>query len=167
MRMPIAVSLIVAGLILGFAVTVSPSWLSIGLLGTALVLTGAAGLLIAVLGRVSGARREPWHAAGPWLMLAGGILWLAIHPPYVRGIDLVSLGFIVAFTGLVLSGLAAGLVSPWRGRGVLMSWLRPGAGPARYQPEPDQDATRRIDRGTRLDDESTMMLPPVRDDRLP
>jgi len=159
-RMPIAVGLIVVGLVLGFAVTGSPSWLSIGLLGTTLAVAGLAGLLIGALGRISRARRERWHAAGPWLMVAGGALWLAIHPPYVEGIDLVSLGFIVAVTGLVVSGLAAYLVSPWRGRGMLMSWLRPGppAGPG-----PDSERYRDNDR----DDDPTILLPPIRDDRFP
>lgn len=128
-----AVSMIIVGLVLGFAVTISPSWLSIGLLGTALLVGGLAGLLITVLGRVSRARRERWHAIGPWLMTAGGTVWLAIHEPYVRGIDLVSLGFITAVAGLVMTAVAAFLVSPWRGRGILASWLRPPAAP--YQPD--------------------------------
>jgi len=125
MRMPAAVAMIVVGLVLGFAVTVSPSWLSIGLLGSTLVVAGLAALAIAVMGRVSGARRERWHAAGPILMAAGGGLWLAVHPPYVRGLDLLSLGFIFALTGVVLSCVAGYLVSPWRGRGTVSSWLRP------------------------------------------
>jgi len=104
MRMPAAVAMIVVGLVLGFAVTVSPSWLSIGLLGSTLVVAGLAALAIAVMGRVSGARRERWHAAGPIL---------------------ISLGFIFALTGVVLSCVAGYLVSPWRGRGTVSSWLRP------------------------------------------
>lgn len=160
--MPVAVTMIVGGLVLGFAVTASPSWLSIGLLGSTLVLAGLAGLLIAALGRVSGARRERWHAAGPWLMLAGGALWLAIHPPYVKGVDLVSLGFIIAVTGLVVSALAAYLVSPWRRRGAVMSWLRPGPLPESF-PRLDEP-----DRSLRYPSEDpTILLPPVRDDRYP
>lgn len=127
MRMPAAVAMIVLGLVLGFAVTVSPSWLSIGLLGSTLVVAGLAAMAIAVLGRVSRARRERWHAAGPCLLAAGGALWLAVHPPYVRGLDLLSLGFILAVTGVVLSCVACYLVSPWRGRDTVSSWLRPRA----------------------------------------
>lgn len=127
MRMPAAVAMIVLGLVLGFAVTVSPSWLSIGLLGSTLVVAGLAALAIAVLGRVSHARRERWHAAGPGLMAVGGGLWLAVHPPYVRGLDLLSLGFILAVTGVVLSCVACYLVSPWRGHDTVSSWLRPPA----------------------------------------
>ncbi|MDQ6874015.1 MAG: hypothetical protein M3042_02990 [Actinomycetota bacterium] len=133
MRMPAAVAMIVVGLILGFAVTASPSWLSIGLLGSMLVVAGLAALAIAVMGRVSGARRERWHAAGPCLIAAGGGLWLAVHPPYVRGLDLLSLGFILALTGAGLSCVAGYLVSPWRGRGALSSWLRP---PAPFDDDP-------------------------------
>ena len=125
MRMPVAIALIAVGLALGFAVTASPSWLSIGLLGSSLVIGGLGGLLIAVLGRTSRARRERWHAAGPWLMVAGGTLWLAVHPVYVKGVDLVNLGFITAVCGLITTAVAAYLVSPWRGRGILASWLRP------------------------------------------
>lgn len=120
-----AVSMIVVGLVLGFAVTISPSWLSIGMLGTALFIGGLAGLLITALGRASRARRERWHAAGPWLVTVGLIVWLAIHEPYIRGLDLLSLGFITALAGLVLTAVAAYLVSPWRGRGIIASWVRP------------------------------------------
>lgn len=181
MRMPMAVSLIVAGLVLSFAVTVSPSWLSIGLLGTTLVVSGLTGLLIAGLGRASRAGRERWHAAGPWLMLAGGTLWLAIHPPYVKGVDLVSLGFIIAVTGAVISAVAAYLVCPWRGRGLLRSWLAPGPAPAGGDTLTDTrwDAGRSPGAGTSgsagaagpgrwsADDDPTILLPPIRDDRLP
>ncbi len=120
-----AVSMIVVGLVLGFAVTISPSWLSIGMFGTALFVGGLAGLLITVLGRVTRARRERWHAIGPWLVAVGLIVWLAVHEPYIRGLDLVSLGFITAMAGLVMTGVAAYLVSPWRGRGVISAWIRP------------------------------------------
>lgn len=137
MRLPVAVTMLVVGLALGFAVTASPSWISIGLLGTSLVIAGAGGLLVAVLGRISRARRERWHAAGPWLLAVGGTLWLAVHPVYVEGIDLVNLGFIIAVSGLVSTALATYLVSPWRGRGVLKSWLTP------VQP-PDDDRTMMI-----------------------
>jgi len=122
--MPMAVTMLMAGLALGFAVTASPSWVSIGLLGSSLVVAGLGGLLVAVLGRISGARRERWHAAGPWLIAVGGILWLAVHPVYVKGVDLVNLGFIVAVSGVVSTGLAAYLVSPWHARGILRSWLQ-------------------------------------------
>lgn len=125
MRMWVAVTLLVVGLALGFAVTISPSWISIGLLASSLVIAGASGLLIAVLGRMSRARRERWQAVGPWLLAAGGTLWLALHPIYIRGLDLVNLGFIMAVCGLITTALAAYFVSPWRGRGVLRSWLRP------------------------------------------
>ena len=139
MPMSGAVSMIVVGLVLGFAVTASPSWLSIGLLGSCLVVAGLAGLLIAALGRVTRARRERWHGAGPVLMAAGGTLWLAVHPPYVRGIDLLSLGFIVAVTGLVVSLVAAYLVSPWRAGDVVSAWRQP---PVVH----DDDATRILPR---------------------
>ncbi len=125
MRMPIAVTMLVVGLTLGFAVTASPSWISIGLLGSSLVIGGLAGVLIAVFGRMSRARRERWHAAGPWLIAAGGILWLAVHPVYIKYLDLVSLGFVMALSGLVTTALAAYFVSPWRNRGVIRSWLTP------------------------------------------
>ena len=137
MRMPAAVAMIVTGLVLGFAVTISPRWLSIGMLGSALFVSGLAALGIAVLGRISRARRERWHAAGPLLMAAGGTLWLAVHAPYVKGIDLVSLGFIMAVCGLITTIVAAYLVSPWRGHRVLSSWLRPPVPPD----EPDHDRT--------------------------
>lgn len=166
MRMPMAVTLIVTGLVLGFAVTASPFWLSIGLLGTTLVVSGLAGLLIAALGRASHAGRERWHAAGPWLLLAGGTLWLAIHPPYVKGVDLVSVGFIIAITGAVISVVAACLVSPWRGRGVLRSWLAPGPAPAAPATQ-DTAGDNRWDAGRRSEDDPTILLPPIRDDRLP
>lgn len=125
MRMWVAVTMLVVGLTLGFAVTISPSWISLGLFSTSLVIAGAAGLAIAVMGRISRVRREFWHAVGPWLLAAGGTLWLAIHPIYIKGIDLVSLGFIMAVCGLIATALAAYFVSPWRGRGVVRSWLRP------------------------------------------
>lgn len=125
MRMPVAVTMLVLGLALGFAVTASPDWISIGLLGSSLFIAGAGGLLIAVFGRMSRARREPWHAAGPWLLAAGGTLWLAVHPVYIKGIDLVNLGFVVALVGFVATALAAYFVSPWRGRGLLRSWITP------------------------------------------
>lgn len=135
MRLWVAVTMLVIGLILGFAVTASPSWISVGLLGSSLVIAGLAGLLIAVLGRISRARREPWQAAGPWLLAAGCTLWLAVHPFYVTGIDLLNLGFVLALCGLLTTALAAYFVSPWRGRGVVRSWLRP------QQPyDPDQTA---------------------------
>lgn len=127
MRIQTAIGMTVVGLVLGFAVTASPSWLSIGLLGGTLVIAGLAGLTLATMGRASHTRREAWHAIGPWLMAVGGALWLAIHPPYVRFIDLVSLGFIAALSGLVVTLFAGYLVSPWRGRGILASWLRPPA----------------------------------------
>ncbi len=135
MRMSVAVAMLVVGLTLGFAVTASPSWISIGLLSTSLVIAGLAGLLIAVLGRISGARRERWQAIGPWLLAGGGILWLAVHPFYVRGLDLVSLGFIMAVCGLITTGVAAFLVSPWRGRGILRSWLSPQQSQEAYDPD--------------------------------
>jgi len=183
-RLPMATILIVTGLVLGFAVTVSPSWLSLGSLGATLFVAGLTGVLIASLGRLSDARRERWHAAGPWLMVAGGTLWLALRPPYVRGVDLVSLGFILALTGLLVSALAAYLVAPWRGRGVLRSWLRPEPARSTYRqdddptvlrPEPARLAYRQDDDPTvlrpkparstyRQDDDPTVLLPPVRDD---
>jgi len=169
-RVPMAVSMIVAGLVLGFAVTASPSWLSIGMLGSTLVIAGAAGLLIGVLGRLSHARRQRWHAVGPWLMIAGGALWLALRLPYMTGLDPVSLGFILALTGLVVSCLAAYLVSPWRGSGVVGSWLRPGTprsgtrGPSdTYSPRSDTYSPRSDTPG----DDPTVLLPPYRDDRFP
>jgi len=152
--------MIVLGLVLGFAVTISPSWLSIGMLGTSLFVGGLAGLLIIILGRVSHARRERWHAIGPWLIAVGLIVWLAIHEPYIKGLDLLSLGFITAMAGVVLTGAAAYLVSPWRGRGIIANWIRPPHRPADetqyygqppqqqsyepyqpYQPYPDNDRT--------------------------
>jgi hypothetical protein len=152
-----AVSMIVVGLVLGFAVTVSPSWLSIGLLGTSLLVGGLAGLLITVLGRTSRARRERWHAIGPWLLTAGGTLWLAIHEPYIKGLDLLSLGFITAMAGLVMTAVAAYLVSPWRGQGVLTSWLRPGQQQA-YAPE--QYEQQRSYQPYSDDDRTIVMRPP-------
>jgi len=176
-RVPMAVSMIVAGLVLGFAVTASPSWLSIGMLGSTLVIAGAAGLLIGVLGRLSHARRQRWHAVGPWLMIAGGALWLALRLPYMTGLDPVSLGFILALTGLVVSCLAAYLVSPWRGSGVVGSWLRPGTprsgtrGPSgAYAPQSDTYSPRSDTYSPRSDtpgDDPTVLLPPYRDDRFP
>ena len=121
----VAVTMLVIGLTLGFAVTISPSWISIGLLGTSLAIAGGSGLLIAVLGRMSRVRRERWQAVGPWLLAAGGTLWLAVHPIYIKGLDLVNLGFIMTVCGLIATALAAYFVSPWRGRGVVQSWLRP------------------------------------------
>ncbi|MGB9377995.1 MAG: hypothetical protein WCB04_10840 [Mycobacteriales bacterium] len=134
MRMWVAVTLLVLGLSLGFAVTASPSWISIGMLGTSLFIGGAAGLTIAVLGRMSRARREIWQASGPWLLAAGLTLWLALHPIYVKDIDLLSLGFIMVVCGLVATVVAAYLVAPWRGqrRGAVRSWLRP---PQSYDPD--------------------------------
>lgn len=134
MRMWVAVTLLVLGLSLGFAVTASPSWISIGMLGTSLFIGGAAGLTIAVLGRMSRARREIWQASGPWLLAAGLTLWLALHPIYVKDIDLLSLGFIMVVCGLVATVVAAYLVAPWRGqrRGAVRSWLRP---PQPYDPD--------------------------------
>ncbi len=136
-----AVAMIVTGLVLGFAVTASPSWLSIGLLGSCLVISGLAALLIAVLGRISRARRERWHGAGPVLMAMGGTLWLAVHPPYIKGLDLLNLGFIIAVTGFVTTLAAAYVVSPWRGRNLAASWLNP-------PPVPDAEQTRVLPRAS-------------------
>lgn len=121
----VAVTMLVVGLTLGFAVTISPSWISLGLFSASLVVAGASGVTIAVMGRMSRVRRELWHAIGPWLLAAGGTLWLALHTPYIKGLDLVSLGFILALCGLIATALAAYFVSPWRGRGIVQSWLRP------------------------------------------
>jgi hypothetical protein len=150
-----AVSMIVLGLVLGFAVTISPSWISIGLLGLSVLVGGLAGLLITVLGRTSHARRERWHAIGPWLLTAGGTVWLAIHEPYLKGLDLVSLGFITALAGLVVTGVAAYLVSPWHGRGVLASWLRP-----QQQPYEQQQYGSRSYQSYQDDDRTIVMRPP-------
>ncbi len=164
-----AVSMIVLGLVLGFAVTISPSWLSIGLLGTSVLVGGLAGLLINVLGRMSRSRRERWHAIGPWLLVAGGAVWLAIHEPYVRGLDLLSLGFITAMAGLVLTGVAAYLVSPWRGRGILASWLRPSAPQATdgeqpdHQPPYQQPHQQHPYRQQQVEDDRTIVMRPPED----
>lgn len=157
-----AISMIVVGLVLGFAVTISPSWLSIGMLGTSLFIGGLAGLLITVLGRMARARRERWHAIGPWLVAVGLIVWLAIHEPYVRGLDLLSLGFITAMAGLVMTAAAAYVVSPWRGRGIISAWIRPPHRPVdetHYygQPAPAPEAPYQ---GYQTDDRTVVMRPP-------
>jgi hypothetical protein len=121
-----SIGVIAAGLVLLLAVTIQTTYVHLRLAGWALLLGGAAGLVISFIAQLRRVPYYPWFGSGPWLLAVGFAGWLALQPPNTPGIDLQMVGFILFVLGVCLSLAAIYVVSSFRlGPTMREYWRRP------------------------------------------